>query len=142
MIKNKSIPIMHAALKKASLRPQSIRYLPGPPDFIWLRKKTVLFVDVCLRHCCPKHCSVPNTNTRFWMQKFARNRNKDKKNNKKLREAGWTVYRIWECTAKAQPTILARSMKLAISKPVSAGSFLLNYARSSPTSFIKMFSHR
>lgn len=73
----------------------------GKPDFVFPRKKVVVFVDGCFWHGCKKHGSIPKTNRIFWKKKIERNIDRDKKVRKLLRDSGWAVVRIWEHTLKS-----------------------------------------
>ena len=74
---------------------RGIRLL-GKPDFVFRKHKAVVFVDGCFWHGCPKHSTTPETNRSFWNQKLARNKLRDRRVARKLRERGWRVIRIWE----------------------------------------------
>src|ERR1700733_15363083 len=49
----------------------------GKPDFVFLKRKVVVFVDGCFWHNCPKHGTQPATNRAFWEKKLARNKLRD-----------------------------------------------------------------
>lgn len=68
----------------------------GRPDFVFPRLKIAVFIDGCFWHRCPNHCRLPASNKDYWNNKIERNRIRDKKTSKALREKGWTVIRIWE----------------------------------------------
>lgn len=78
--------------------------LPGTPDIVLKKFKTVVFVDGCFWHnhegC--KYSRLPRTNVDFWRQKIARNIARDYVANVDLRLAGWKVIRIWECDIKTK----------------------------------------
>lgn len=73
--------------------------LPGRPDMVLPRRRTVIFVHGCFwhgHHCA--HGSVRSrTNTPFWDAKIAANRERDRRKAAQLRAAGWMVETIWEC---------------------------------------------
>lgn len=73
--------------------------LPGHPDMVFPRYKTVVFVNGCFWHghegC--KFFVWPKTNTEFWKRKINGNKKRDIKNNMVLDDAGWKVITIWEC---------------------------------------------
>ena len=75
------------------------RKLPGSPDIVLKKYKTVVFIDGCFWHghegC--RHYRLPQTNTDFWRHKIAMNMARDYARNVDLRLAGWRVIRIWEC---------------------------------------------
>lgn len=77
----------------------SARPLPGlrcQADLVFSRARTAVFVDSCLFHSCPEHLRLPKTNTDWWRQKLAWTKERDDRNNRTLRAAGWTVIRLWE----------------------------------------------
>lgn len=73
--------------------------LPGKPDLVLARHKTVIFVHGCFwhRHKGCKRCTTPSSNKDYWKKKFKRNINKDKENKHSLHKNGWKVIIIWEC---------------------------------------------
>ncbi len=70
--------------------------LPGRPDFAFPARRLAVFVDGCFWHGCPRHGTLPKGNARFWREKIARNRERDREVNRELRRRGWRVLRIWE----------------------------------------------
>lgn len=76
--------------------------LPGKPDIVLPKYKTVIFVHGCFwhRHKGCKRCTTPSSNLQYWQAKFDRNMNNDKKNAAELRKKGWHVLTIWECELK------------------------------------------
>jgi DNA mismatch endonuclease (patch repair protein) len=81
----------------------------GKPDFVFRKRKLIIFVDGCFWHGCPKHGTQPVGNRSFWKRKFARNKSRDRLVNQTLRRAGWRVLRIWEHElAKKNETRLLR----------------------------------
>lgn len=80
------------------------RKLPGSPDIVLKKYKTVVFIDGCFWHghenC--KYFRLPTTNTLFWRHKIAMNIARDYANNVDLELAGWRVFRIWECDIKTK----------------------------------------
>ena len=75
------------------------RKLPGSPDIVLKKYKTVIFVDGCFWHghegC--KYFRLPKSNTPFWETKITQNIERDKKTTQALIALGWKVIRIWEC---------------------------------------------
>jgi DNA mismatch endonuclease (patch repair protein) len=71
---------------------------PGAPrpDIVFRRGRVAVFVDGCFWHSCPAHCRVPSTNLDYWLPKLARNRERDRRNDQRLTDAGWLVIRVWE----------------------------------------------
>lgn len=80
------------------------RKLPGSPDIVLKKFKTVVFVDGCFWHghegC--KYFRLPKSNTDFWRHKIALNYARDYANNIDLKLAGWRVIRIWECDIRTE----------------------------------------
>ena len=78
-------------------RLQPIR-LPGSPDVVLTRHKIAVFVHGCFwhHHGC-KNSVWPRTRKKFWRDKIAATRNRDRRNQQELRSLGWCVRVIWEC---------------------------------------------
>lgn len=78
--------------------------LPGTPDLVLRRHKTVIFVNGCFWHghenC--KYSHIPKSNIEFWQMKICRNRARDLRNVEALRKLGWHVIIIWECQLKTE----------------------------------------
>ena len=75
------------------------RKLPGVPDLVLRKYKTVVFVHGCFWHAhegCPR-ATVPKSNEAFWREKLARNKARDEAVRSELLAAGWRVLTIWEC---------------------------------------------
>lgn len=70
--------------------------LVGRPDFVFPRRKVVIFADGCFWHGCRRHKGIPETNRSFWVTKIDRNIKRDKKVNRMLRAKGLRVLRMWE----------------------------------------------
>lgn len=68
----------------------------GKPDFINYKKKTIIFIDGCFWHKCPKCFKLPKTNKKFWEKKINKNSIRDKEINFNYKNSGWSVIRIWE----------------------------------------------
>ncbi len=76
--------------------------LPGKPDIVLTRFKTVVFVNGCFWHChkgC-KDFTMPKTRREFWADKLAGNVNRDASNYDRLTKSGWRVLVVWECELK------------------------------------------
>lgn len=73
--------------------------LPGTPDLVMSKYKTVIFVHGCFWHRHPgcKFAYIPKTRTEFWMNKFRSNVLCDEDSARKLADLGWRVMVIWEC---------------------------------------------
>lgn len=85
------------------------RDLPGKPDIVLPRHRTVILVHGCYwhRHLGCRLTTSPKTNTEFWQRKFARNVERDRENEEALINLGWHVVTIWECETR-NPEFLGR----------------------------------
>lgn len=73
--------------------------LPGSPDIVLPKYRTVIFVNGCFWHG-HNNCKIykpPQTNTEFWSLKVTRNRERDQKVWRQLEAKGWSVIIVWEC---------------------------------------------
>ena len=76
--------------------------LPGKPDIVLKKYKTVIFVHGCFWHG-HKNCKlfvVPKTRTDWWLEKINRNTERDKKAKRQLKKLGWKVVMVCECRVK------------------------------------------
>lgn len=79
-----------------------VQSLPGKPDIVLPKYKTIIEVRGCFwhRHRGCKAATMPSSNTTYWTEKFQRNIKRDKKTKAALQKLGWHVIVIWECQAK------------------------------------------
>lgn len=79
----------------------NVRDLPGRPDIVLPRYRTVIFVHGCFwhDHGCAL-CKQPATRTTFWTQKIAANAERDQKALRAVNERGWKVAIVWECAVR------------------------------------------
>ena len=77
--------------------------LPGKPDIVLPRHRTVIFVHGCFwhRHSGCKIATTPKTNTEFWEEKFYRNVVRDARTREQLEGLGWRVIVVWECELRS-----------------------------------------
>ncbi len=79
-----------------------VKELPGKPDIVLPKYKTVIFVHGCFWHghkgC--KYFSIPKTRTEWWLTKIKGNTRRDKQAEIELNVMGWRVIVIWECELK------------------------------------------
>ena len=87
--------------------------LPGSPDIVLPKYKTVIFVHGCFwhRHKNCKYASTPKTRQEFWEAKFRENINRDKLNQENLSSKGWKIIVVWECEIKDKDFDLNRLFK-------------------------------
>lgn len=75
--------------------------LPGKPDLVLPKYKTVIFVNGCFwhGHNCPLF-RMPGTRPEFWQAKIESNRNRDERVLGQLADMGWHVFVVWECSLR------------------------------------------
>ena len=80
---------------------KNVRTLPGIPDIVLPKYKTVIFVNGCFwhHHDCGRFV-WPTTNEEYWREKINRNIERDQVNIQALKSQGWKVLIIWECELK------------------------------------------
>lgn len=91
--------------------------LPGTPDIVLPKYKTVIFVNGCFWHghegC--RYFVIPKTNTEFWTNKIETNRKRDIRKINDLQTLGWKVIVVWECQLKKEKTdITLNNLKTTI----------------------------
>jgi len=85
----------------------------GHPDFVFLSKKTAVFVDGCFWHGHDCRNTRPEDNKNYWQKKRERNIRHDKEVTALFESRGWTVLRIWECELKKknEPVLAEKLLK-------------------------------
>ena len=80
---------------------KNVRKLPGCPDVVLPKYKTVIFVNGCFwhKHDCPRFV-WPSSNQEYWEPKILRNVERDNQNTALLKESGWNIIVVWECELK------------------------------------------
>ena len=80
---------------------KNVKSLPGTPDIVMPKYKTVIFVNGCFwhQHNCGRFV-WPSSNKEYWRKKITSNIERDKKNYAALEKLGWKVLTIWECELK------------------------------------------
>lgn len=73
--------------------------LPGHPDIVLPKYKTIVFINGCFwhGHAGCKYNRIPKTNTDYWKIKIESNRERDIRVSKELSNAGWNVITVWGC---------------------------------------------
>ena len=79
--------------------------LPGKPDIVLRRYKTVVFVHGCFwhRHGGCRKATTPSTRQDFWQSKFNATIERDRRNTFELNAMGWRVITVWECELEKNP---------------------------------------
>jgi DNA mismatch endonuclease (patch repair protein) len=93
--------LVRKALHKLGFRYRlHVRDLPGRPDIVLPKYRTIIEVKGCFWHghtCIDGR--VPKSNSDYWVPKLARNQARDRANMRRLRSLGWSVHCVWECHA-------------------------------------------
>ena len=91
--------VLHRLGYRFTVNGSKNKKLPGKPDIVLPKYKTVIFVHGCFWHLHENctHATVPKTRTEWWRDKLNRNVERDKLNQAKLRQIGWNIIVIWEC---------------------------------------------
>lgn len=93
-----------------------VRDLPGRPDLVFPRYRTVVQVNGCFWHqhadpACP-YANVPQTNQRYWLPKLERTKQRDAETRAELEAMGWHVECVWECDIGPERlAVLARTIR-------------------------------
>lgn len=78
--------------------------LPGKPDIVLPKYKTVVFINGCFWHghenC--KYATIPESNHEFWLAKINGNIECDRLTREKLSQMGWNIIDIWQCQLKSR----------------------------------------
>lgn len=84
--------------------------LPGTPDIVLPKYRTVVFVHGCYWHRHPgcKRASTPQTNREKWERKFENNVERDGRNQEELEALGWRVVVVWECETRDEIALAKR----------------------------------
>ena len=97
----------------------NVKSVPGKPDIVMRKYRTAIFVNGCFWHghegC--KYFVMPKTNTEFWQNKIAHNRQRDQKNYNTLINAGWQVIILWQCKlTKQELELTMQSVAVALNE--------------------------
>lgn len=83
-----------------------VKDLPGKPDIVLPKYKTVVFIHGCFWHghegC--KYFVIPKTRTEWWLNKISQTKVSDARANEKLHNIHWNVIELWECDLKKDPS--------------------------------------
>ena len=115
--------ILRKYLYKAGLRFRIHKKdLPGKPDIVLAKYRTVVFVHGCFwhYHAACREGRLPKTNSEFWTNKFAKNISRDGEHQRKLLDLGWKVLVIWECEIEA--ALKNGTMEIFVGKIKTASS--------------------
>jgi DNA mismatch endonuclease (patch repair protein) len=97
--------------------------LPGKPDLVFPKFKTVVFVHGCFWHqhegC--RRARRPSTRKEWWDRKLERNTVRDQEKEQALTDQGWKVLVAWECEIMTDPENAAKVLKRRICRAQSPG---------------------
>lgn len=88
--------------------------LPGKPDYYLPGFRLAVFIDGCFFHGCLKHLRMPEENRAYWERKIRRNRERDRRINRRLREMGILPVRIWEHELRGSMAAAKRKLRRAL----------------------------
>lgn len=77
--------------------------LPGKPDIVFTKKRTVIFIHGCYWHghdCRSRYAHTSRSNNAYWAPKIQRTQQRDQEHIKELETDGWKVIILWECQIK------------------------------------------
>lgn len=97
----------------------SQKNLPGRPDIVLAKYKTIVFVHGCFwhRHNCYLG-SMPKTNSEYWIKKFNSNVDRDQRNIRSLLDLKWKVIIVWECAIKGKLRLPENDLRLILSSSI------------------------
>lgn len=97
--------------------------LPGCPDIVLPKYRTVVFVHGCFwhRHEDCKRTSMPEDNREFWEAKFARTVKRDRQAQDALSASGWRVFVVWECEIRTM-ALRKENLSRLVSQIAEGGS--------------------
>lgn len=95
---------VRSALHQAGLRFRLHSTLPGKPDVVLPKYRTVVFVHGCFwhRHAGCRYATTPKSNKAFWLRKFAANKRRDSVVKRRLWRLNWRIRTVWSCQLSHQ----------------------------------------
>jgi len=95
--------------------------MPGKPDIVLPKYKTVIFVHGCFwhGHYCQKGKNLPKTNREFWDKKLSGNKKRDCQVKIELENSGWKVITIWDCQIKNLKKLVGKILKSLPKKEIT-----------------------
>jgi DNA mismatch endonuclease (patch repair protein) len=102
------ILVRHYLFSRGYRYRKNVRKLPGTPDIVLRKYGVVIFIHGCFWHG-HEDSHLPKTNTEYWKTKIERNKARDERDKKLLKEMGWNVMTVWECQLK--PAVREKTFK-------------------------------
>jgi DNA mismatch endonuclease (patch repair protein) len=95
------------------------KHLPGKPDIVLPRYRTVVFVHGCFwhRHRGCKNCTTPTNNREFWVRKLNGNAARDRRDARSLAGMGWRAIVVWECEVERNLGCLRSRLRQSLKQP-------------------------
>lgn len=97
---------------------RNVKTLPGKPDFVITSAKTIIFVHGCFWHghdnC--QYARTPKSNKKFWQQKVANNKKRDRRVCRLLRKTGWHIITVWQCKLRNIESVVNRFKRMLLQK--------------------------
>ena len=95
-----------------------VKNLPGHPDIVLPKYKTVIEVRGCFWHRHPgcKKAANPSSHVDFWQEKFRGNVERDRRNESMLKSQGWNVIVVWGCETKSHDNLVELLDKIYCSR--------------------------
>ena len=87
---------VHAWLSSKKVKHRMHPKIEGNPDIVLVKQRSVIFLNGCFWHGCPKCYKEPKTNRKYWIPKIVANKTRDRKVHRLLKDAGWNVKVVWE----------------------------------------------
>jgi DNA mismatch endonuclease, patch repair protein len=94
-----------------------VKSLAGKPDLVFSRLRTVINVSGCFWHMhdCGR-CRIPVSHREYWLTKLKRNKARDLRTQRELKELGWRVIVVWECETRDLSRLKRRLARLLARK--------------------------
>ena len=113
--------VLRSAIHRRGLRfRKHVRSLPGTPDIVFVTAKVAVFIDGDFWHGW-RFPLWKATASPFWREKICRNRDRDRRNQRKLRAAGWRVLRIWQHNIEKGLSKCVSRIELLLATPSARG---------------------
>lgn len=106
--------------------------LPGKPDIVLAKHRTVVFVQGCFWHGhanCPIF-RLPKSRTQFWSDKIDGNIRRDESSKNELIRQGWKVLYVWECAIKSRGRLSEAQLQREICEGLKCGTSSFKEVRS------------
>ena len=88
--------------------------IAGSPDFAFPKERIAIFVDGAFWHGAPSFDRLPHCRAKFWKDKIAKNRMRDRTINSYLRRMGWSVIRIWDFDLAEKTSVIIEKIRLVL----------------------------